>query len=196
MNQPTNRETWLNAITTQFIAPHFEAQGYTLPANVRMACSLTSTKKAIGQCWSSIASQDNHFEIMIAPSIAESNRVVDILIHELAHAVVGIAEGHNKVFGKCARAVGLEGKLTATIATPELNQTISHWVEQMGAYPHAPLTQSNAKKQSTRMIKCICKSCGYQVYTSKKWIEIANPICPDQDCDEYSEWLVVDYPTE
>ena len=190
MNHPTNRETWLNAITTHFIAPHFEAQGYTLPANVRMACSLTSTKKAIGQCWSSIASQDNHFEIMIAPSIAESNRVVDILIHELAHAVVGIAEGHNKVFAKCARAVGLEGKMTATIATPELNATISQWVEQMGAYPHAPLTQSNIKKQSTRMIKCHCPDCGYQVYTSRKWIELAMPLCPDSECESYATQMI------
>jgi len=191
-----NRETWLNEITTRFIAPHFQAQGYTLPANIRMACSLTSTKKAIGQCWSSIASADNHFEIFIAPSIAESTRVTDILIHELAHAVVGIAEGHNKVFAKCAKSVGLEGKMTATTATPELLATINQWVEQIGEYPHAPLTQSNTKKQSTRMIKCICLACGYQVYTSKKWIELANPICPDRDCDDYSEWLSVNLPDD
>lgn len=196
MNQTNNRETWLNQITAKHIAPHFEAQGYTLPENVRMSCSLTSHKKAIGQCWSSIASQDNHFEIFIHPSIAESNRVVDILIHELAHAVVGIQAGHGKVFKRCAESVGLTGKMTATIATPELNMTISEWVQDMGEYPHAPLTQSGIKKQSTRMIKCVCSKCDYQVYTSKKWIEIAKPVCPDIDCEANGWEMTVNLPDD
>jgi len=99
--QTNNRETWLNLITDKHIRNHFNNAGYTIPDNVRLSCSLTSHKKAIGQCWSSIASEDNHFEIFIHPSIAESNRVVDILIHELCHAVVGIPAGHGKVFKQC-----------------------------------------------------------------------------------------------
>ena len=182
--QTNNRETWLNQLTSQFLAPHFEANGYTIPANVRMACSLTSKKKHIGECWSSIASQDNHFEIMIVPSIADSSRVADILIHELCHAVVGIAEGHGKVFKQCAVAVGLEGKMTSTIASEGLKAKIAEWVQVLGEYPHAPLMQSNIKKQSTRMIKCVCLACDYQVYTSNKWIEIAMPTCPNDDCDQ------------
>ena len=142
MNHNTNRETWLNLITDKYIRNHFESNGYTIPANIRLSCSLTSTKKAIGQCWSSIASEDNTFEIFIHPSIAESNRVVDILIHELCHAVVGIDAGHKAPFKQCATAVGLTGKMTATVATPELNATITEWVNDMGQYPHAPLTLS------------------------------------------------------
>lgn len=196
MNTNINRETWLNELTSQFITPHFEANGYTIPANVRMACSLTSKKAHIGECWSSIASQDNHYEIMIAPSIADSSRVADILIHELCHAVVGIAEGHNKVFAKCAKAVGLEGKMTATTATEGLKAKIAEWVAVLGEYPHAPLMQSNAKKQSTRMIKCVCSKCEYQVYTSRKWIEIALPVCPDLDCEANGWEMTVNLPEE
>jgi hypothetical protein len=182
--QTNNRETWLNQLTSQFLAPHFEQAGYTIPANVRMACSLTSKKKHIGECWSSIASQDNHFEIMIVPSIADSSRVADILIHELCHAVVGIQAGHGKAFKQCALAVGLEGKMTATIASEGLKAKIAQWVQVLGEYPHAPLMQSNIKKQSTRMIKCVCLACDYQVYTSNKWIEIAMPTCPNDECDQ------------
>ena len=63
--QALNREAYLNYITDTYARPHFQAKGYTIPANVRMSCSLTSRKKAIGQCWSSEASEDKHFEIFI-----------------------------------------------------------------------------------------------------------------------------------
>jgi len=183
--QTLNREAWLGMMTEQYIKPHFQAKGYTIPNNIRMSCSLTSTKKSIGQCWSNLNSGDNHFEIFISPKISDSSRVIDILIHELAHAVVGIRAGHKKPFADCAKSVGLEGKMTATTATTELKVTISQWVAELGEYPHAPLTESGIKKQTTRQLKCVCKSCGYQVYTSRKWIELAMPICPDSGCDSY-----------
>jgi hypothetical protein len=108
---------------------------------------------------------------------------IDILIHELVHATVGIKAGHKAPFKKCANAVGLIGQMRSAGASPELKAIIQSWVDEAGQYPHAPLTQSGIKKQSTRQIKCVCSHCGYQVYTSKKWIEIAKPVCPDVDCE-------------
>lgn len=193
MNQNTihNREEWLNTITDKYIRPHFAQVGYTVPANVRMSCSLTSHKKAIGQCWDSSVSQDSTYEIFVSPKIADSVRVVDILIHELAHAVVGIKNGHNKTFGKCARAVGLDGKLTATHASATLKQTITQWVSDLGQYPHAVLDGDNtgAKKQTTRLLKCVCGDCGYTVRLARKWVEVALPKCPNPECDHEGEPL-------
>jgi SprT-like family len=183
--QTLNREAYLNFITDTYIRDHFKAKGYTIPANVRMSCSLTSTKKAIGQCWSSLNSADNHFEIFVSPKVADSVEVIDILIHELVHATVGIKAGHKAPFKACAVAVGLEGKMTSASANAELKAIIQSWVDESGQYPHAPLTQSGIKKQSTRMLKCACSACGYQVYTSKKWIELALPVCPDSECEKY-----------
>jgi len=185
MNHTTNRETYLNYITDTYARPYFESKGYTIPQNIRMSCSLTSRKQAIGQCWASEASGDNTFEIFIAPSQADSIEVIDTLIHELVHATVGIKAGHGKVFKQCATTVGLEGKMTSASANPELKALIAQWVSEAGQYPHAPLTSSGIKKQSTRMIKCVCDSCGYQVYTSRKWIEVSIPKCPDRECDDY-----------
>jgi hypothetical protein len=155
-----------------------------------MSCSLTSRKQAIGQIWSSKNSQDNHFEIFISPAIAQSSRVVDILIHELAHATVGIKAGHGKQFKQCAVAVGLEGQMTATTATQALKDEIALWVNMLGEYPHAPLTESGLKKQTTRQIKCVCGECGYQVYTSRKWIGVALPTCPNPMCEDQGLDLV------
>jgi hypothetical protein len=197
-NTAHNRETWLNQITALYIRPHFQKAGYEIPANVRMSCSLTSKKSAIGQCWDTSVSQDSTYEIFISPTIADSVRVVDILIHELAHAVVGIKNGHNKVFGKCARAVGLEGKLTATVASPELKGTITQWVQTMGEYPHAVLSGegTGGKKQSTRLLKAECPHCGYTVRLSRKWLELATPECPNPVCVGYQEPMVSDSDTD
>lgn len=184
--QTLNREAWLGLLTEQYIKPHFEAKGYTIPDNVRMSCAFTSrgaSGKRIGECWSNESSQDGTFEIFIHPAIADSKRVADILIHELVHATVGLEAGHGKQFKQCAVAVGLTGKMTATIATEELKATIGEWVAELGEYPHATLSSNGIKKQSTRMIKCVCSDCGYQVYTSRKWIEVALPTCPNYECE-------------
>lgn len=177
-----NRESYLNYITNTYARPHFAKAGYTIPANIRMSCSLTSRKKHIGECWSSDASQDQHFEIFISPKVADSVEVIDILIHELCHATVGNKAGHGAIFKKCALAVGLEGKMTSASASPELKAIIQSWVDQAGQYPHAPLTQSNIKKQSTRLLKCVCGECGYTVRLAKKWLDVATPECPNPDC--------------
>ena len=180
-----NREAWLNTITNRFIRPLFASKGYTIPANVRLSCSLASsgihTKKhqkkfTLGECYSPTASSDNTIEIMIVPTLADSARVIDVLVHELCHATVGNKEGHNKVFGNCARAVGLEGKLTSTHAGEWLSALISQWVEAEGEYPHAKLS-TGYKKQTTRLHKCDCAG-GDTMRISSKWLKIATPRCP------------------
>jgi hypothetical protein len=184
-----NRETWLNLITNKHIRPFFQSKGYTIPSKVRMSCAFTSSGskgKSIGECWNNANSQDETFEIFITPKIADSSRVVDILIHELCHATVGLKAGHKKPFADCAKAVGLTGKMTATTATDWLKAIIADWVSDMGEYPHAELTENNRKKQTTRMIKCVCGECGYTVRLARKWLEVATPDCPNGNCDNYS----------
>ena len=181
-----NREAWLTLITDKYIRPLFASKGYKIPANVRLSCSLASggihTKKhqkrfALGECYPASMSSDDTIQIMIVPSLADSVRVVDVLIHELCHATVGNKEGHNKVFGLCARSVGLEGKLTSTKAGEWLSALIVEWVKNEGEYPHSKLTASY-KRQTTRNLACKCLKCGYAIRTTSKWIKIAMPKCP------------------
>ena len=46
------------------------------------------------------------------------------------------------------------------------------------------------KKQTSRMIKCYCSECSYQVYTTRKQINRAAPICPIRDCKKYLDNLI------
>lgn len=182
-----NREQWLSD-AVKLMTPLFEQHGYKVPA-VRVACGWPSVKalsaksRRIGECWSTEAAEDGVSQIFISPWLDDPSGVQGILptlVHEVVHAVVGNKEGHNKVFGKCARAVGLEGKLTATIAGETLVTQCKDWAKQLGAYPHAQLDslKSPRKKQTTRLVKAECE-CGYNVRVTRKWLEeVGAPICP------------------
>lgn len=181
-----NREAWLNLITNKYLRPHFTNAGYTIPDNIRLSCSLASggihTKRhqkrfTLGECYPASMSSDNSIQIMIVPNLADSAKVIDVLIHELCHATVGNNEGHNKVFAKCAHAVGLEGKMTSTVAGEALLTLINQWVASEGEYPHSQLN-ARYTKQTTRNLACKCLKCGYALRTSSKWLKLAIPKCP------------------
>jgi len=183
-----NREAWLSA-AVELMKPLFKSANYAIPT-VRVSCGWPSSggtaekKRTIGQCWSKESATDKTCQIFISPWLidtASEQGVLPTLVHEVVHAVVGIECKHNKVFGKCARAVGLEGKLTATIAGPKLLEACQLWNRSLGEYPHARLDsfKSPVKKQTTRMVKCECEACEYTVRTSRKWLDAAGaPLCP------------------
>ena len=185
MNTSLTREQWLSQATEELRAL-FKQHGDTIPTQVRSSCgfpsksALASKNRRIGECWSSAASADSHAEIFISPTISDSARVLDILAHELIHAVHP-GDGHGKKFGKTARAIGLEGKMTATVAGPQFTAWAEPVLARLGAYPHADLVPSNAqKKQTTRMLKCVCSDCGYTVRVAGKWLaDMGAPHCPE-----------------
>lgn len=179
------REQWLAAAVVA-MTPLFKANGYEVP-KVRVSCGwpssrgLSSKKPTIGECWDTKASADKVHQIFISPRLKDPVEVLATLVHEVVHAVVGLKEKHNKVFGKCARAMGLEGKLTATHAGEELRKSACDWAGKLGDYPHAQLNPGYrpTKKQTTRLIKCECPKCGYNVRVTRKWLdESGAPLCP------------------
>ena len=176
------REAWLNAFAVA-MRPIFEALHAPLPAKVRIAVAFTSggsRGKRIGECWSSEASGDGHFEIMIRPDYDDANEIAAILVHELIHAAVGLQEKHKGWFKAVALAIGLEGKMTATTASARLLEALKPILEALGEMPHAKLNFRQAKKkQATAMVKCECGECGYIVRTTNKWLDnVGAPWCP------------------
>jgi len=179
-----NREDYLTKASNIILAGLFVKAGYKLPEKLRLTCGLPSKGafgaklRTIGQCWSPEVSSDDTIEIMISPTVDDNQMMLGVLVHELVHAVVGNKEGHGKVFKQCAIAVGLTGKMTATTSTDTLIDYLqTNVIAVLGDYPHAKIDYTKQKKQTTRMIKCECESCGYVVRTSRKWVEIALPIC-------------------
>lgn len=175
------REDWLNVLAAR-LAPWFEGLGHEVP-KIRVSIGFTSRgmrSKAIGECWSDCCSKDKVHEIFIVPTIDDPMRIADILAHEMIHAVVGLDAKHGKKFKKVAKAIGLEGKMTATIAGPDFISRATPILEEIGPIPHAQLTgrSSEKPKQTTRLVKCECSGCGYTARTTRKWLEAGPPWCP------------------
>jgi hypothetical protein len=181
-----SREEWLQSAVELIAHGQFKPAGYTVPPlHVSMGFPAGTRKsgdgKAIGQCWYAENSEDGKAHVFITPTLKHTGTIVATLIHEMVHVTVGSGKGHGPVFKRCALAVGLTGKMTATVSTPELAQ----WIEKnildvLGEFPHARIKPGmGIKKQSTRMIKCVCFACGYVARTSAKWIvEVGAPLCP------------------
>ena len=183
-----NRETWLAAFADA-ARGQFASAGAPLPDRIRMAVGFTSKGargSRIGECWSDAVSADSTFEIFISPFESNSARVADILTHELVHAAVGLECGHKGAFGRVARALGLEGKLTSTKGGEAWREWALPIIGRLGEIPHAALVSGNSSarpKQTTRMIKLECADCGAVVRASRKVIEAAGDlICISRDC--------------
>lgn len=134
----------------------------------------------IGECFSPGSSKDGTSEIFISPLLEEPTLVLGTLLHELVHAYVGVKARHGPMFRKPAVALGLEGKMTATVVGAALMPKLVTMAAKIGEFPHKGMTVGEnplKPKQTTRMLKVECPACGYTLRTSAKWIEVGLPTC-------------------
>lgn len=170
------REAWLEKAAAA-MRPLFDAQGADVYPKFRVSCGFPKggKGKTIGQAWTPKASGDGTAELFISPVLQDPVRVLDVLMHELVHAVVGNDHGHKGPFRKLAKALGLEGKMTATVAGPKLAETLKWTAAELGAYPHAELSTMTVAKQTTRQLKVVCEDCGCIARMTQKWLDDTGP---------------------
>jgi hypothetical protein len=142
------------------------------------------SRLSIGQCWNHTHSADGVHEIFISPTLKPAH-ALDVLLHELVHASVGTKAKHGATFKKVALAVGLTGQMTATLPGKALRADIKRWLRELPKFPGAPMHERrNEKKQTTRLLKCMCAECGYTVRTTARWLEVGAPHCPEHGAME------------
>lgn len=208
-----NRETWLNEMASR-MAPRFAELGFPLPKfRVTVGFTSRGKSNRIGgQCWDSRCSADGTFEVIIAIGIDDSMTVAAILAHELTHAAVGLKEGHKGKFAQVMASLGMQRPFTQSNPGDDTRAWLAPFIDELGAIPHARLnfngvamtpagpmprdgddgegegedgpTHSGPKKQSTRLLKCECGTCGYTVRTTAKWLEVGPPHCPEHGAME------------
>lgn len=187
------REDWLTAAVSE-LKPFFLLNGVSISDKIRVSCALPSNAKrtnfkSVGECFPNTNSADAHFEIFISPVLADPIKVFETLIAMLCHTANG-ALNHGKPYQKIADAMLLLPNGTQSARYKSVThgdafvQAYKQIIDSLGAYVHAELSASVGKKQSTRMLKCVCPSCGYTVRLTAKWAfkqgNLNLPLCPNE----------------
>lgn len=179
------REQWLNAFVHE-ARKVFKLRSHELPEKIRVSIGfMFRGGKAIGQCWHEAASTDGTREIFIIPTLDDSSRIADILTHELCHTLFGPDEKHGKNFKAAAYGMGLEGKATATTAGDNWRAWAFPILAKLGPIPHAAIDPagSGIKKQTTRLLKCECDTCGFIFRATAKHVNGKALRCADLECE-------------
>lgn len=181
------REDWLSQLARAFEPIMADRAGLDFPP-YRVTCGFPSKggelgkkTRVRGQCWSAEASDDQHAEIFISPVEDDAPTVAAILAHEMIHAAIPEA-GHKRPFQIAAGAIGHKAPFTTSEPTPEFMDWAGPLIAQLAPYPHRRLNAlspvGQKKKQTARMLKCVCDECGYTIRTARKWIEESGaPFC-------------------
>ena len=187
------REDWLTAAVSE-LKPFFLLNGVSISDKIRVSCALPSNAKrtnfkSVGECFPNTNSADAHFEIFISPVLADPIKVFETLIAMLCHTANG-ALNHGKPYQKIADAMLLLPNGTQSARYKSVThgdafvQAYKQIIDSLGVYAHAELSASVGKKQSTRMLKCVCPSCGYTVRLTAKWAfkhgNLNLPLCPNE----------------
>ena len=181
-----NRETYLDKSVIK-LSKLFKKAGYDLPP-VHVSCSWPGgagkKKGTIGQCFPKHMSKGKINEIFISPVIEDAVEVLEIVVHELIHAIDDCKHKHRKEFIKIMKDMGLEGKPTATHAGKDLKADLVVVAKALGKYPHSKLTIPK-KKSGTNggPTKITCNDCGCTWRMSPKWTELLTccPACQSEE---------------
>ncbi len=193
----TSREHWLQRCAVLLDEQRFAPADYHVPVvhvsvGFPSRSALAAKKRRIGECWSSKAASTGLCQVFISPVLSDPVEVVATLAHELVHATVGLEAKHGKTFKRCAVAIGLEGKMTATVASAAFAKWVSDVaLPALGAYPHPVFDPKTATriKDGTRLLKCECPSCGCTIRITRKWLDaVGAPVC---SCPDAPQMVVV-----
>lgn len=174
-----SRQTWLDAAVKRAI-PLFEGAGYVVPP-INISCGFPSTGirgTRIGECWPTQICSSGINEIFISPVIEDTEEVIGIIFHEIAHAVDDCKSGHGAKFKKIATTVGLTGKMIHAHPNEVLGKTVKLIAAELGGYPHRKLLFNKPAKKRLPRPYAKCEECGYRVPMLKKYLGFGPPICP------------------
>lgn len=183
------REEWLNKAADRLNTMIAEKTDLTPAKGILVSVGWPRNErggKVIGICHARTGGSGvNH--VFVTPRLATATDVLPVLLHELVHAADDCANHHTGPFVTAIRALGLEGKPTATVPGKALKAELRTLAGELGPYPHKRLSPLDLPKtQSTRMLKVECGRCGCIVRMTKKWLEeVGEPTC---GCGGAMEW--------
>lgn len=138
------RESWL-AAAVEIFRPRFVEVGFPLPEKVRISVGFgpqgarQESAKILGVCMARLLSEDGVNEIFVSPEDADTQIMLETVLHELIHATLDCQDGHKARFAEIATRLGFEGPMTATPPSVELAAELITIAATLGPYPGASL---------------------------------------------------------
>jgi hypothetical protein len=175
------REAWLLAAVEK-ITPIFASRGHVVPpVKVSIGWSGSGQRSStIGECWSTNSSADKVNQIFIVPSLGDAVQVLDVLTHELVHAVDDCEHRHGKEFKEIALSIGMVGpKMRTAIAGPVLKARLAAIAAELGPFPHGALKRRPPRATNLNPPRAKCPQCDYKLAIPKRFLHLGPPICPD-----------------
>jgi len=187
------REAWLQA-AVDHLRPLFAARGYEVPP-VRVSIGWPGTgqrSQVEGECWPRKAAEDGVNQIFIAPNLGNACKVIDVLTHELVHAVDDCKHRHGKEFRAIALKVGLVGpEMRSASAGKELRATLEAIAARLGPFPHGPLARRLPSTRRSNPPRARCPQCSYRLAIPRRFLHLGPPLCPEHRVEmlEEGDWL-------
>lgn len=144
------RESWL-AAAVEIFRPRFVEVGFPLPEKVRISVGFgpqgarQESAKILGVTMARIASEDGVNEIFVSPEDADTQLMLETVLHELIHATLDCQDGHKARFAEIATRLGFEGPMTATPPSVQLAAELVTIAATLGPYPGASLMVGSKK---------------------------------------------------
>lgn len=147
-------------------------------AAVTVGFPFKNARKAAGECWGGWKEGEGYFVSINPMCFPDPVRVLQTLLHEMLHAVLGIKEGHKRKFAKACSELGFEGPPTATYAGENMRKQLEAIAAEIGPLPagKGEFEAPKEKKQGTRMRKYICP-CGQIIRAAKDGLKINHLDC-------------------
>lgn len=170
-----------------------------------------SITKRVAQAFHFTRSKDGHYELFHSPVLPDTEEMIHALAHELTHIAAGFECGHTKGFRVCMEALGYTRPMRSSPAGPAARKRAAAIIDKIGEIPHAqlvvtpdsrmrpepdadpgnqgdedeydgPADTRPIRDKGGRLIKCVCRVCGYPAHTTRVWISKSGPpVCPEPD---------------
>ena len=187
----SNREEWLQKAVGE-VSLLFKPLGLRVP-DVQISMGFTGCGKntnSIGECWPRQAAQDNSNHIFISPVLETPFEVLEVVTHELVHAIDDCKHKHGKEFKKIALDVGLEGPMRSTNAGAGLGVELEEIAKKLGKFPHKKLKLPTKRIVMRERPSGKCPKCEYRVPMLKLYLQFGAPLCPIHkvQMEEIGDW--------
>lgn len=159
----SHREQWLSEAVVKIEERVFLEHDPTwrMPDRWAVTCGWAKGQSAgaVGVCVDPICSEAGVTELFITPTLSSSMLVLQVLSHEMIHAIAGIEEKHGGKFAEMCDALGFVGNYKQAIPGKETEcfRELETILETLGPYPHAAMILKKKPVKPSNWIRLVSR---------------------------------------